>query len=224
VDLASYAYQIWKNALEDQPSLGKIIPDLPNVVYSSRARAALPGEPEGALVYVRTAQGNDALAWVDRQRNIVSQSQLAILQAARCDPATPALPRLPEHHELTQAAAGYVAREEQRVGGELGRPSGARFRTFERLKAFATRSKGTLWENPLLERALEDIYRYPLRASAVDKLNTKLRQGVREEELADLVLALREDDRLCQVDDDGEASREPQLICSLGLYHLGKDR
>jgi hypothetical protein len=34
--------------------------------------------------------------------------------------------------------------------------------------------------------------------------------------LADLVIALRDDDRLCLVHDE-EQSQEPQIICSLGL-------
>ena len=36
VDLASYAYQIWKNAMTENPELQKIIPSLPPVVYSAR--------------------------------------------------------------------------------------------------------------------------------------------------------------------------------------------
>ena len=63
VDLSSYAYQIWKNATEADPPLKKKIEDLPSVVYSSKAYHERPEQPEGALVYMRTAQGNDALAW-----------------------------------------------------------------------------------------------------------------------------------------------------------------
>ncbi|HEX8925898.1 MAG TPA: hypothetical protein VF786_08915, partial [Terriglobales bacterium] len=224
VDLASYAYQIWKNALDSDPTLLKAIPAMPNVVYSTREFRSLPGEPEGVLVYIRTAQENDALVWIDRHGQVISQSQLAILQAARCEPTTSAIPRDPQHHELTQQAAAYVAQEETRVGGQLGRPSGARHRTYERLKAYATRIKGQLWDSPGLERAIDEIYRYPLRQSAADKLNSKLRQGVQDEEFADFVISLREDDRLCQVDDSSEQTREPQLICSLGLFTPRKDR
>ena len=36
VDLASYAFQIWKNALDKNPDLEKIIPSLPDVVYSTK--------------------------------------------------------------------------------------------------------------------------------------------------------------------------------------------
>ena len=38
VDLASYAYQIWKNATDHQPKLAKIIPDLPDVIYATKNR------------------------------------------------------------------------------------------------------------------------------------------------------------------------------------------
>jgi Helicase conserved C-terminal domain len=36
VDLASYAYQIWKNAIDGDPILQQIIPGLPSVIYSTR--------------------------------------------------------------------------------------------------------------------------------------------------------------------------------------------
>ena len=36
VDLSSYAYQEWANAIKDNPRLKKKIEDLPDVVYSSR--------------------------------------------------------------------------------------------------------------------------------------------------------------------------------------------
>lgn len=84
VDLASYAYQIWKNAITRDPSLQKTIPDLAPVVYSTRAHEPTEKAPEGVLVYMRTAEGNDALAWVDKDGNGVTESQLAVLQAAAC--------------------------------------------------------------------------------------------------------------------------------------------
>jgi hypothetical protein len=65
VDLASYAYQIWKNAIDRTPSLQTAIPALPPVVYSTRQHRASEGKPNGVLVYLRTAEGNDALAWID---------------------------------------------------------------------------------------------------------------------------------------------------------------
>src|SRR5262249_15413000 len=61
VDLGSYAFQIWKNAIDQRPDLQRIIPDLPNVVYSSKGHVPAPGQPEGVLAFVRTADGHDAL-------------------------------------------------------------------------------------------------------------------------------------------------------------------
>ncbi len=86
VDLASYAYQIWKNAIDKNPALKKAIPELPNVAYSTRVHQPMPGEPEGVLVYLRTVEGNDALAWIDREGNSVTQSQLAILKLRNAIP------------------------------------------------------------------------------------------------------------------------------------------
>ena len=51
------------------PSLQKTITTMPDVVYSAKGHAPAPGRPEGALVFLRTGEGNDALAWVDKQGN-----------------------------------------------------------------------------------------------------------------------------------------------------------
>ena len=68
----------------------------------------------------------------------------------------------------------------------MGRPSGARFRTFTRLKGYAERIKGTLFDNPELLKAVDEIYRYPLRQTATDTLNRQLRAGINDEDLAEL--------------------------------------
>jgi hypothetical protein len=77
--------------------------------------------------------------------------------------------------------------------------------------------EGTLFVTEDLLRAVDEIYRYPLRQSATDSLNRQLRSGIDDQQLAELVVALRTDDRLCIVSDEAE-KREPQIICSLGLF------
>ena len=59
---------------------------MPNVVYSTKQHRATGEQPEGALVYLKTAEGNDALAWIDNTGKSVTESQFAILKAAECQP------------------------------------------------------------------------------------------------------------------------------------------
>ena len=156
------------------------------------------------------------MAWVDKDGKNVTESQFEILKAAECSPETPALDRQENHHDLVRKGVELIAAEEKSVGGQLGRPSGARFRTYERLKRYAEQVKGTLFETPQLAKAIEEIYRFPLRQSATDTLNRQLRAGIADDKLAELVMALRDDDRLCIVHEE-EQSDEPLIICSLGL-------
>ena len=222
VDLASHAYQIWKNAITQDPGLELLITELPPVVYSTQSHVPTDAEPEGALVYMRTGEGNDALAWIDRDGQSVTESQFAILQAAACAPDTPALPPLEEHHHLVEQATTLMVSEEKSVGGGLGRPSSARRRTYDRLRGYAEDMKETLFDTSKLHAAVEDIYRYPLRQAATDTLNRQLRSGISDQELAQLVINLRDEERLCIVQGESE-TQEPQIICSLGLAASGEE-
>lgn len=217
VDLASYAYQIWKNAIDQDRTLEQTIPNLPDVVYSTREHTPTESEPEGVLVYTRTVEDNDALAWINCDGQSVTESQFAILRAAECKPDAQPVERQPQHHSLVQSGVELIAREERSFGGQLGRPSGARFRTYERLKAFAAEVENTLFDTTSLKRAIEEIFRYPLKQSAVDQLNRQLRSGISDPELAQLVISLREQDKLCSIQDDDTPQTDPHIICSLGL-------
>ncbi|MDP9368553.1 MAG: phospholipase D-like domain-containing protein [Chloroflexota bacterium] len=225
VDLASYAYQIWKNATDADPKLKTTIETLPDVVYTARGHQAEPGSPHGVLVYARTAEGNDALAWVDETGKSVTESQLVVLRAAACGPEDPPVPRAECHHDLVAAGVKHIVTEEKGVGGQLGRPSGARFKTYNRLKVHAEALRrgqqlsmfGAQLED--LQRAVEDIYRYPLRQTATDALNRQLKAGITDQDLAQLVVTLRADDRLCIVN-ESEREQEPRILCSLGLVPM----
>ncbi|MCC6823545.1 MAG: NgoFVII family restriction endonuclease [Verrucomicrobia subdivision 3 bacterium] len=221
VDLASQAYQIWKNATDLNPALKRTVPDLPNVIFATKPLSAVPIAPgktpvTGVMVYVRTADDNDALAWVDEEGRTVTESQHEILRAAACDPDTPALPRLEKHHALVRTGVELVAAEQRTEGGALGRPSSARRRVYERLKDHAESMRGTLFDIKPLHRAIESIFSRPLQEAARETLSRELRTGITNERLADLVLALHEEDRLCVHEDDTEI-REPRIICSLGI-------
>lgn len=217
VDLTSEAYQIWKNAIDADPSLQQKIETLPNVVFSTRPHQGTTTHPEGVILYMRTAEGNDSLAWIDLPGNSVTQSQLAILRTAACHPKTPAIPHHPEHHELVQKGADLIEAEEKTLGGQLGRPSGVRFRTYERLKQYIQTEKGTLFVTEDLHKAANLIYNHPLRQSAIERLNRVLKLGVSDREFAELVVSLYLDDRLCLINQDA-AVHQSQIICSLGLF------
>ncbi|MHB8843308.1 MAG: helicase-related protein [Nitrospirota bacterium] len=225
VDLASLAYQIWKNACDAEPKLRKTIPDMANVVFSTKALSAVPPKAAGSagatpssgvMVYVRTADGTDALTWVDEQGQTVTESQHEILRAAACEPITPALPRLAAHHTLVQQAVSGIQTEHQSTGGQLGKPASARRRVYERLKDYASQVKDTLFDTKPLHQAIDAIYEAPLTEAARDLLNREMKSGVDNEKLVEFVLSLHEEDRLCVPQDDVEA-REPKIICSLGI-------
>lgn len=230
VDLASYAFQIWKNATDADPQLNKIVPNLRNMSYSTknptpgpspegRGESSLPsGEGRGGvIVYTRTADDNDVLAWVDRQGELITQSQFTILRAAQCSAETPPEPRLPEHHELVKRGLEYVRDIEHHIGGQLGKKTSARYRVYMRLSEFYDAYKDTLFVNEPLQLAVDDIYKYPLKSYSKEVLNRQLKSGISDEHLANLVVSLREEDKLCLISDDDVVEKEPQIICSMGL-------
>ncbi len=225
VDLASYAWQIWKQATQDNPDLARAVEALPPVVYSAKAfqldeaRFPLLGPDAvrgGALVYVKSPEGNDHLAWVGANGQSVTESQFTVLRAAECEPDTPAVPRLDQHHTLVATGLQLAVSQDKAVGGGLGRPSSPRRRAYERLKAWATEQMHTLFRDEELERALDDIYQRPLLETAADVLNRLMRSGVNDTELAEAVKSLREEGRLTYAEDDA-ALREPRVVCSMGL-------
>ena len=228
VDLVSHAYQIWKNATDANPELEKTIPKMPNVVFSTKAHQVCEDSgPCGVLVYLKDERGNHSLAWIDEQGKSVTESQFAVLRTARCALDTPALTRMEGHHELVQKGVEHIMTERRHVGGQLGRPSGARYKTYVRLEDYAKRHiHGGLFENlpenQSLLKAIEQIYRFNLRESAKEKLNRQLRSNVRDEQLAQLVATLYDEDKLCIVEEEDRAG-EAEIICSLGLAPSDKD-
>lgn len=216
VDLSSFAYQIWKNATDKDTKLKKTIESLPSVVYTSKSYDQLQDRPQGVLAYFRTPLGNDTLAWVNLDGKSVTENQFEILRTAQCLPETPALPRHETHHKLVTNAMEHIVSEEKTSGGQLGRPTGARFKTYERLKYYYENSQGTLFNNESLRRVIDDLFRFPLQQAAVDTLNRQLRSGISDQSLAELTITLRNEGKFC-IDHQIDNPQEPQIICSMGL-------
>jgi hypothetical protein len=166
VDLASEAYQIWKNAIDESPRLAKIIPDLPDVVYSARPWDVRDGLPEGVLVFMKTGEGNCALAWMDNDGKSVTESQYRIIKAAKCEPDTPAVEKAADHHALTAKGVELIIRENRNIhgtAGTLGSRHGIRFRTYERIKHHLDHIEGELFDTTELRKAIQEIYENPLK-------------------------------------------------------------
>ena len=215
VDLASHAYQIWKDAIDADPAVERAVAGLPDVTYSSREPGPAAG-PDGVLIFVRTPEGADVLARVRADGKVIGGSQFDILAAAECEPDTPAAPRHDAHHDLVAAGVRSIAHRERQTSGHLGRPSGARHKAYVRLKDHADAIAGEFGE-AALRAAIDAIYQRPLRQLAADSINRQLRSQISEAGLSELVVGLHADDRLC-VAGDGPEPREPRIICSLGLF------
>lgn len=224
VDLASYAYQIWKNAIDQDPALQTLIPDLPNVLYSSKHLTEQYGAKQqtselvrrdGVIVYAKTNDDNDVLTWLSAKGNVITQSQYAILKAAECTADTP--PTMPHehHHDLVAQAMQQIREEEKNTGGGLGRRTGAKYRAYTRLDSYC--KKNPLFVTETLKKAVDDIYKYPITEFARETISRQMKAGISDDQLAQLVVSLREDDKLCIIHDSEQNRAEPHIICSLSL-------
>lgn len=236
VDLASEAYQIWKDAIDADPALEKIVPALPDVVYSARpwkqsgtgvppvnstAGTAVPHSelPEGVVVFLQTAEGNCALAWMDTQGRSVTESQHRIMRAARCQPDTPALPHAPNHHELTGKGVKLIIEENRTIhntAGTLGSRHGIRYRVYEAVRQHLEHVRGEIFDTAALRKALQLIYENPLTEKAKTVLGQHLKIKSSPQSLGSAVQALYEENELC-LDKHRTSRTSAQLICSLGL-------
>ena len=216
VDLASYAYQIWKNAIDSDATLAQIIPDMPNVMYATKENT-FEKDKEGVIVYTRTSDDNDVLAWLDVRNKMISRSQLAILKAAECNKNTMPLYKLPDHHKIVKTAVDIISREEVTAGSSLGKKTGVKYRVYMRLDRYFKENEGTLFVTEEMKKAVDDIFKYPLKGFARDTLNRQLKAGISDYELANLVISLRDDDKLCITVNEEQVNRLPQIICSMGI-------
>lgn len=222
VDLTSEAFEIWAQAIKDNPELRKAVEALPDVVFATKAHIPDSTRPEltppGVLAYIRTPQDHDALLWIDADGKTVSESPVRILRQAKCTAETPALPRREDHHRLVSRATKIVDEERSSAAsGQLGSRRGARYRAYELLQDYLRHREGDLFLTDQVRAAIQAIYDHPLTTEAVDKLNRQLRSTISTEDLADMVTALHRDDRLVVVNLHDEPAKEPRILCSLGL-------
>jgi len=218
VDLTSQAYEIWNQAIKANPKLKKIIPNLPDVIYATKALDAISAEGEGIITYSRNSHGIEGLTWLDMKGRVISRSQSRILNSAACSLDTPALARLDNHHELVARAVELAEKDALQTGGQLGSQASARYRAYKILERYYESIKNSLFDTVVLKRTIDDIHRYPLRESARELINRRLRFGISDEELAEMLIKLRDEGRLSVIDQKQDKTLDiPQIICSLGV-------
>jgi len=224
VDLVSIAFQIWQNAYAKQPELKSIIPQMPNVIYTTKSiddvpldkRPGVPQPTEGVLSYIRNTEGMDSLAWLDLDKKIVTESHLAILRAAACEPDCPTLDRHSVHHDIVEYAVISGHREGMGADGNLGGQSSTRRKLYEVLKAYGEAASGELFDTVELREVTSAVYERQLTERARDKVAREIRGKAHPQKIVDLVVSLHEEDKLCVHADESEA-REAQIICSMGI-------
>lgn len=216
VDLASYAYQIWKNAIDADPTLAKVIADLPDVVYATKGNDQKP-EQEGVIVYTRTSEDNDILSWLDQAGDILTQSQYTILKAAECEKTVEPLHRLDNHHELVAKGVELARQEDAAMGTSLGRKSGVKYRAYMRLDRYCKEFEGTLFISEQLKKSVDDILNRTMTEFARETLGRQMKAGISDEQLGSLAVSLRDDGRLVIADDGEKPVHDPMIICSMGL-------
>jgi superfamily II DNA or RNA helicase len=218
VDLASLAYQIWKNGIDTYPDVKAKVEKMPNVVFSAKANDT-SHEGDGVIVYASTKDNNDALAWLDSNGNIVTQSQYTILKAASCEYSTAALPKLPTHHEIIVKCLSQIDKEttilSRTVSGVLGKKKSIKYRTFMRLSNFFENNRLIVDER--LKYAIDTINRYPLQDNAIDTLSRHLHLGISDDLLSNLVMSLFDSNRLCVIKDNNQDHKNINIICSMSL-------
>lgn len=224
VDLASQAYQIWANAIKQNPKLAQIIPAMANVVYSTKSTDTPANE--GVITYAKTYNDFDVLTWLNSDGEVVSQSQKRILQAMACDESAPCLSPLPEHHELVAKAIEGIAQENRSMGGILGNRFSTRSRIHNLLVDYLSNDRGDslFFDNERREElklAIDEIYRYPFLSGTKFYLGRMLSSRKSSDEIVDYVLEMRKAGNLCNIPkEDMDANHDPSIICSLGLKYI----
>lgn len=222
VDLSSQAFQIWKNATDANPRLKEIIPQLQNMVYSTKEVSNL--SDAGVVTYCRTYNDFDVLTWLAPDGTVMSHSQKRILQAMSCSVDTPAVEPLAPHHELVCQAVEQVEKDtaDPSTAGILGNRFSTRYRLVDLLDHYYNKGTSLFFteeDKEDLKLAINDIYNYPLLDSAKLTIGQMLRRNQNNDEIVQYVIDLRKNNALCRLPVEENTRREPQIVCSLGMRY-----
>lgn len=223
VDLSSQAYQIWKSATDAKPELKQIIPNLQNMIYSTKTTHNRMDE--GVITYARTANDFDILTWLNADGKFVTQSQKRILNALACSSQEPTVSPLDQHHALVGKAVEQIKTQSKTVtGGVLGNRFSTRYRIISLLEHYYDQPTTLFFsaENrEQLKLAIDEIYNYPLLDGTKFMLGRMMRSSSKtaSDDIVEYVLEMRKNGSLCRVEEDLSTNKENTIICSMGLKY-----
>ncbi|MGR6318892.1 helicase-related protein [Micromonospora soli] len=205
-DAASEAWLVWSRIKDDKPELARKIARMQDMVHSTRG----PYDHEtrsGVTCYASTTSGVDAFAtsYHDRYGNLVERllTPLEALHIFRAQESTPTLELRADHFEREARLVRDKLTNEVIAAGNL---KGIRKWAVERLG-------GTIYGADASD-ALAVMMDRPLTQHASSRLRQARRTKYGDQDLADLVKQLHEEDRLVI----GTSERdEINIVCSIGV-------
>jgi superfamily II DNA/RNA helicase len=219
VDLASQAYQIWKNATDANPKLKQIIPALSNIIYSTKKTDN--AIEDGVITYAKTHNDYDVLTWYNSKGEIISQSQKKILAAMACSANEPAQEPLDNHFDLVKKAIDGMKQETTSVSGILGNRFSTRFRIIDLLEHYYQQPPTLFFDadkKQQLKYAIDDIYNFQLLEGTKFILGRMLRNSTNDD-IVESILEMHKNGTLCRIDEDRNKQKDPTIICSMGLKY-----
>ena len=206
VDAASQAYLEWSSAIATNPALATQVPDLPDLLRSTRAGPAPKGFEPGLGCYVRTSRGFDAYGHAGQSGYVQLVTGQEILALFRCTPDTKGLPDREDNDALIEALVKGHGAPLARPQVHAGQLKGTRKRVWNRLT-------GSLQATTEVNEALDNMHRLPLTHEAERILRKSLATG-NLEALAELLLRLHREQKLtAQLD----GSDPIHIVSSMGI-------
>jgi len=221
IDIASQAYQIWKKATDDNPKLKEIIPALSNMIYTTKKTD--DAKKSGVITYARTYNDFDVLTWLAPDGKVISQSQNRILNAMECSIDEPSVETLDNHFDLVEEAVSAIKSQNTSFAGSIGTRFSTKRKIYDKLNHAIENKEIDLFfteeKRNTLRLIIDQIYNYPLKESSRVLLGRMLRNND-EETVIDTIIEMYQKQELCKIDDENMNSKEPEIICSMGINKI----
>jgi superfamily II DNA or RNA helicase len=214
VDVTSYAYQIWKNAIEIDPKLINIIPNLQNMIYSSKKS---DNSQKSFILYYKLSNSNDFLVEINDNAELVSSSSITILNKAKCEINTPFERNDFFHNEIISKFILSNSNLEKVPSSVIGKKNSAKYKIFSILTEFIEKNKNTIFMTDDYKKIADEIVRFQIKQKAIDIINRQLKIKTSDNEILNTIVELRKNDNLYIDNSETDEEADLKLVCSMGL-------